>query len=298
MSRSAHAPSPESTRVPNSAGVNPPALHIPSKACDCHLHIYDARFPQSADAAALPGLATVDEYRLLQKRLGTERAVIVTPRNYGVDNGVTLDAIAQLGLDHARGVAVLRTDVSDATLKALHAGGIRGVRFSLYTPKNAAASFEMVEPLAARIISLGWHLQLHWTADQIVEHEAMLKRLPTQIVFDHMTRLPQPLGLAHPAVKIVEHLLAQGRTWIKLSGAYLDSQVGEAGEFSDIDAVARHWIATAPNRLVWGSDWPHPTETVKPNDANMLDLLARWSTERSVIEKILVANPSELYGFQ
>jgi predicted TIM-barrel fold metal-dependent hydrolase len=261
------------------------------------LHIYDARFAQSVDAAALQDLATVNEYRLLQKRLGTERAVIVTPRSYGVNNDVTLDAIAQLGIDRTRGVAVLRSDVSDTTLKALDAGGIRGVRFSLYTPKHAAASFEMVEPLAARIASLGWHLQLHWTADQIVEHKAMLKRLPTPIVLDHMTRLPQPLGLAHPAVKIVEHLLAQGRTWIKLSGAYLDSQVGEAGNFLDIDAVARHWIATAPNRLVWGSDWPHPTETIKPNDANMLDMLGRWTTERSVIEQILVSNPSELYGF-
>jgi hypothetical protein len=297
MTIPASVKAPESIPVPNSAGVNTPSLHIPLNACDCHLHIYDARFAQSVNAAALPELATVNEYRLLQKRLGTERAVIVTPRNYGVDNDVTLDAIAQLGLDRARGVAVLRSDVSDATLKTLNAGGIRGVRFSLYTPKNAAASFEMVEPLAARIAHLGWHLQLHWTADQIVEHEAMLRRLPTQIVFDHMTRLPQPLGLTHPAVKIVEHLLAQGRTWIKLSGAYLDSQVGEAGDFLDIDAVARHWISTAPERLVWGSDWPHPTETMKPNDANMLDMLARWSTERSVLEKILVTNPSELYGF-
>ena len=246
--------------VPNSAGSNTPALSVPANACDCHLHIYDAKFAQTADAAALQALATVTEYRLLQKRLGTSRAVVVTPRNYGVENDVTLDAIAQLGSKFTRGVAVLRSDVTDATLSALHSGGIRGVRFSLYTPKNAAATFEMVEPLAARIARLGWHLQLHWTADQIVEHESMLKRLPTQIVFDHMTRLPQPLGIQHPAVKIVEYLLAQGRTWIKLSGAYLDSQVGEAGQFLDIDPVARHWIATAPQRLVWGSDWPHPTE--------------------------------------
>lgn len=297
MTTQASTASTFSMSVPNSAGANAPVLPIPLKACDCHLHIYDARFAQSVDAASLQDLATVNEYRLLQKRLGTERAVIVTPRSYGVDNDVTLDAIAQLGLDRARGVAVLPTDVSDTSLKALDAGGIRGVRFSLYTRKHAAASFEMVEPLAARIANLGWHLQLHWTADQIVEHEAMLKRLPTPIVLDHMTRLPQPLGLNHPAVKIVDHLLAQGRTWIKLSGAYLDSQVGEAGDFLDIDAVARHWIITAPNRLVWGSDWPHPTEMIKPNDANMLDMLARWTTERSVIEQILVTNPSELYGF-
>jgi len=284
--------------VPNSAGSNTPALSVPANACDCHLHIYDARFAQTADAAALQALATVTEYRLLQKRLGTTRAVVVTPRNYGVENDVTLDAIAQLGSKSTRGVAVLRSDVTDATLSALHAGGIRGVRFSLYTPKNAAASFEMVEPLAKRVAKLGWHLQLHWTADQIVEHEAMLKRLPTQIVFDHMTRLPQPLGIEHPAVKIVEHLLAQERTWIKLSGAYLDSQVGEAGQFLDIDPVARHWIDTAPQQLVWGSDWPHPTEANKPNDANMMDMLTRWTSDRSVIEQILVSNPAALYGFE
>ena len=284
--------------VPNSAGSNTPALSVPANACDCHLHIYDAKFAQTADAAALQALATVTEYRLLQKRLGTSRAVVVTPRNYGVENDVTLDAIAQLGSKFTRGVAVLRSDVTDATLSALHSGGIRGVRFSLYTPKNAAATFEMVEPLAARIARLGWHLQLHWTADQIVEHESMLKRLPTQIVFDHMTRLPQPLGIEHPAVKIVEYLLAQGRTWIKLSGAYLDSQVGEAGQFLDIDPVARHWIATAPQRLVWGSDWPHPTEANKPNDANMMDMLTRWTSDRSVIEQILVSNPAALYGFE
>ena len=91
--------------------------------------------------------------------------------------------------------------------------------------------------------------------------------------------------------------MEQGRTWLKLSGAYLDSQVGEAGDFVDIDGVARHWITVAPQRLVWGSDWPHPTETRKPNDANMLDMLSRWTTERSVLEQILVRNPSELYGF-
>ena len=255
-----------SIEVPNSSGTNAPTLSVPPNACDAHLHIYDARFPQTADAAALQALATVAEYRLLQQRLGTQRAVVVTPR-------------------------------TDHTLRALDAGGIRGIRFSLYTAKNAAATFEMVEPLAKRIAALGWHVQLHWTADQIVEHAEMLKRLPARIVLDHMTRLPQPTGLAHPAVKVVEQLLANGRTWIKLSGAYLDSKVGEAGEFLDIDAVARHWIATAPHRLVWGSDWPHPTEKNKPNDANMLDMLARWTHQRSVIEQILVTNPAELYGF-
>jgi D-galactarolactone isomerase len=284
--------------VPNSAGTGNPNIRVPKNACDAHLHIYDDRFPQAVDAASGLELATVHQYRLLQKRLGTSRAVIVTPRSYGTDNRVTVDAIAQLGLNNARGVAVLRSDATDQAMDALDRAGIRGIRFSLYTPKNAAASFDMVESLANRIHRLGWHLQLHWTADQFVEHAEMLRRLPCPLVLDHMGRLPQPIGLRHPAVTLIEQLLKKGHTWIKLSGAYLDSQVGEANDFNDVDAVARHWIAQAPDRLVWGSDWPHPTEVHKPDDANMLDRLSVWTQDQDVIAKILVHNPAQLYGFE
>jgi len=284
--------------VPNSAGTQPPGLKVPENACDAHLHIYDARFPEAVDAASTLGKATVSEYQLLQKRLGTHRAIIVTPRSYGTDNRVTIDAIAQLGLNRARGVAVLRSDASVQTMDELDRAGIRGLRFSLYTPKNAAASFEMVEPLAKRIMRLGWHLQLHWTADQFVEHAAMIERLPCPLVIDHMGRLPQPQGLNHPAAGLIERLLDRGNTWIKLSGAYLDSRVGESEGFSDVDAVARHWITKAPDRLVWGSDWPHPTETHKPDDAKMLDRLATWTKDQAIIDKILVHNPARLYGFE
>jgi predicted TIM-barrel fold metal-dependent hydrolase len=286
------------TPVPNSAGVDGPTFLVPKNACDAHLHIYDDRFPQAVDAAAGLDLATVQQYRLLQNRLGTSRAVIVTPRSYGTDNRVTVDAIAQLGLNNARGVAVLRSDATDQTIDTLDRAGIRGIRFSLYTPKNAAASFDMVEFLANRIHRLGWHLQLHWTADQFVEHADMLRRLPCPLVLDHMGRLPQPLGLNHPAVELIEQLLKKGNTWIKLSGAYLDSQVGETNGFSDVDVVARHWIAQAPDRLVWGSDWPHPTEANKPDDAKMLDCLNAWSPNHDILEKMLVRNPAKLYGFE
>jgi predicted TIM-barrel fold metal-dependent hydrolase len=270
---------------------------VPANACDAHLHIYDARFATVVDAAQALDRATVSEYRQLQQRLGTTRAVIVTPRSYGTDNRVTVDAIDQLGIKHARGVAVLRTDVTDAQLRQLDQAGIKGIRFSLYTPTHAAASFEMVEELSHRVEPFGWHLQLHWTADQFVEHEAMLKRLPSRLVIDHMGRLPQPSGINHPAVHLMHTLLDRGRTWIKLSGPYLDSKAGEQGEFRDIDDVPTHWIKTAPERLVWGSDWPHPTETQKPDDAKLLDLITRWTESEAVIKQILVSNPAELYGF-
>ncbi|MFM7012185.1 MAG: amidohydrolase family protein [Betaproteobacteria bacterium] len=283
--------------IPNTAGTQRPVLQMPEHACDSHLHIYDSRFPTVVDAAHALEKATVNEYRQLQKRLGTTRAIIVTPRSYGVDNRVTVDAIEQLGIENARGVAVLRTDVTDAHIRELDRAGVRGIRFSLYTPTHAAASFDMVEELSHRIEPHGWHLQLHWTADQFVEHAAMLERLPSRIVIDHMGRLPQPAGVNHPAVQLIRTLLDRGRTWVKLSGPYLDSQVGEQGQFRDIDDVARHWIRTAPERLVWGSDWPHPTETIKPDDAKLLDLMTRWTDDRAAINRILVTNPAELYGF-
>ena len=283
--------------IPNTAGTAAPTLRVPADACDSHLHIYDARFPTVVDAAHALDKATVNEYRRLQKRLGTTRAVIVTPRSYGVDNRVTVDAIEQLGIQNARGVAVLRTDTTDAQLQELDDAGIRGIRFSLYTPTHAAASFDMVEELSPRVEPFGWHLQLHWTADQFVAHEAMLKRLPSRLVIDHMARLPQPAGIDHPAVRIMNALLERGRTWVKLSGPYLDSQLGERGQYRDIDAVPRHWIKIAPERLVWGSDWPHPTEVIKPDDAKLLDLMGRWTESEAVIKKIFVTNPAALYGF-
>ena len=284
--------------IPNSTGTNPPSMQVPRHACDSHMHIYDAKFPRAADAATLPGLASVAEYKLLQKRLGTSRTVVVTPRNYDTDNRVTLDAIKQLGIKDTRGVAVLRDDVTDRTLQELHDGGIRGIRFSLYTPAHAAVSFEMVEPLSRRVHELGWHVQLHWTADQYAQHEAMLMRLPSTIVIDHMGRMPQPIGVSHPAHAIIRKLLYQGRTWLKLSGPYLDSKQGAQGEYRDIDAVAQSWIQARADRLVWGSDWPHPTEKDKPDDALLIDLLDRWTQDTNVIRKILVDNPASLYGFE
>jgi predicted TIM-barrel fold metal-dependent hydrolase len=280
--------------VPNSAGTARPRLVAPPQACDAHMHIYDARFP--VKSAMVDG-ATAADYRGLQARLGTRRTVVVTPRACGTDNRVTLDAINQLGRERTRGVAVVNTTVSDAELASLDAGGIRGIRFTLYTQDNAPTTFGMVEPLAHRVHELGWHLQLHWTADQIVEHAALLRRLPCPLVFDHLARLPMPAGIGHPAFAFVRGLLQEGRAWLKLSGAYLDTAVGAAGNYADATAVARAWVAAAPRRLVWGSDWPHPTERSKPDDAQLMDLLPAWAEDEAAQRAILVDNPAALYGF-
>lgn len=271
---------------------------VPALACDSHMHIYDARFVHAGAPGRFVEHATADDYReRFQARIGTRRTVVVTPRHYVVDNSVTLHAIAQLGREHTRGVAVLRPDVTDRELETLHEGGIRGIRFTLYTPEHAVVGFDMVEPLSRRIAEFGWHVQLHWTADQIVEHRALLERLRSRIVFDHLGRLPVGAGTAHPAFAVIDRLLDSGRAWLKLSGPYLDSLTGDADRYSDVAPIAKAWVRSAPERLVWGSDWPHVTEDGRADDALLLDVLSDWTQDEALRNRILVDNPAKLYGF-
>jgi predicted TIM-barrel fold metal-dependent hydrolase len=268
-------------------------------ACDCHLHIYDARFASIGDPSRVLSHCTAADYRLVQARLGTTRAVIITPTVYGTDNRVTLDAVAQLGADRTRGVAVLHPDVDVATLQELDAGGVRGIRFTLFDPATAVTRFEMVEPLAARIEPLGWHVQLHWRADQIVEHAAILDRLPCPIVFDHFARLPHPSGVRHPAFAVVARLMERGRTWVKLSAPYLDERgASDDGGAGKRTSLARAWLRLAPERLVWGGDWPHPTErSALPDDLELLRRLGEWVPDAAQRRRVLVDNAAALYGF-
>jgi D-galactarolactone isomerase len=190
-------------------------------------------------------------------------------------------------------VAVVDTSITDDALKQLADQGVRGIRFNLV--QAGATTVEMLEPLAKRVEPLGWHVQIHMKGDQIVAIEDLLNRLPAPIVFDHLGRIPQPAGTQHPAYRVILGLLDKGRAWVKLSGAYQDSKLGPP--YADATALAKAYAAAAPERLVWGSDWPHPTETTKPDDALLFDLLAEWVPDATTRERILVRNPEILYGF-
>jgi D-galactarolactone isomerase len=288
----------QAQQAPNSSGAGPATLKAPANACDCHMHVYDAeRFPPVRPGSRLQTNATVSDYRLVQQRTGTTRTIVVTPAVYVTDNRVTVDAVAQFG-DEARGVAVLHPTVTDAELKSLDAGGIRGIRFTQFDPNTATTTIDMIEPLAKRVNDLGWHVQIHMRGDQIAAAEDLWQRLPTPMVFDHMGRLSQPEGADHPAFKIIRRLIDGGRTWVKLSGAYIDTKVG-APTYADVNKVAQAYVKAAPERMVWGSDWPHPTESAehKPNDAMLFDLLTEWAPDATVRRRILVENPEVLYGF-
>jgi predicted TIM-barrel fold metal-dependent hydrolase len=279
--------------VPYSAGTEPPKTKAPANACDCHMHIYNGRFPIAPTATLKPADALPSDYKLLQKRIGTTRNVIVTPSTYGTDNSATLDGMAQLA-PNVRGVAVVDTSVSDDELKRLHGLGMRGTRFNLV--QAGATTVEMLEPLAKRIHDLGWHIQINAKPELIVEIEPLLMRLPTPLVFDHLAHVPRDAGVDSPAYKTMRKLIDQGRTWVKLSGAYQDTKVGPP-TYADATPIAQAYVKAAPERMVWGSDWPHPTEKDKPDDAVLFDLLAVWVPDEATRNRILVQNPETLYGF-
>ena len=220
------------------------------------------------------------------------RVVIINPAAYVTDNAVTLDAIAQIG-SQARGVAVVHPTVTDTELKHLADGGICGIRFTQFDSNSASTTMEMIEPLTNRVQDLGWHVQIHLRADQIAANAEMLLRLPGTIVFDHLGRLMPPDGLNHPAFGVIRRMLEGGRTWMKLSGAYMFG----APPYAEATKVARTYVAAAPERMVWGSDWPHPTEKDKPDDAVLFDLLSGWAPNEATRRRILVENPAKLYGF-
>ena len=272
-----------------------PRLKAPPGACDTHMHIYEDRFPVAPTALLKPPPATVADYRKLQQRLGLSRTVIVQPSTYGTDNRCTLEAMAALG-DSARGVAVVDTSVSDDELARLTKAGIRGIRFHML--KGGALPWEILETMAARVHEVGWHVQLQLDGRELPEREAVLTRLPGTLVVDHVGKFLEPVSVDHPGFRVLARLVEGGRTWVKLSAAYEVSRKGPPN-YDDIGALAKALLRLAPERMLWASNWPHPSvpKHEAPDDAVLLDTLLDWAPDEVTRRRILADNPAELYGF-
>ena len=272
-----------------------PRLVAPLGSCDCHLHIFGPRqqYPLAPEVAYTPAEATVAAYREVARRLGIQRAVVVQPSAYGTDNRCTLDAIAALQ-PQARGIAVVDASVSDAELERLHAAGVRGLRFS-FVVKNALRP-ELLDRMAARIRPLGWHVQLRSTYRDLPGLEASLLRLPVGVCIDHMSSIPPEQPLSHPAWVTLFRLLERGRCWVKLSAPYQLSRM-PGPRYADYASQVAALVKAAPERLVWGTNWPHPLVDDKPDDADLLDSLLEWVRDETARRAILVENPAKLYGF-
>lgn len=279
-----------------SAGTERARIIMPVNATDCHHHIYDLSYPWAPEATLKSGCATVDDYRKLQKRIGTTRNVIVQPSSYGVDNRLLLASIAQFN-NRARGIAVVDTSVTQAELNNLHQGGIRGIRFNLAPP--GTTTLDMILPLARRIARMGWHIQVNASATDLLHAKTTWYDLPCPVVFDHLAHVPEPNPLAHPAFDMVADLISANRAYVKLTGFYMDTLIGPP-HYPDSVALAAAFAAEAPSRVLWGSDWPHPTEQPHnriPDDALLADLLQVVIPDETSRKLILVENPSKLYDF-
>ena len=271
-----------------------PKISVPPHACDTHMHFYDEKIP-GAPGTFLPGTFTVEDYRALQKQLGLERVVVVQANAYADDNTVALQAIAELGKD-AKGVAVVRPTVPEAELERLTKGGMCAVR--IMTLHGGMLGFDVMDAVAARVHPFGWHVNIQLDGRELPKYEAQITRLPGKFVIDHTGKFLEPVKESSEEFKALLRLLDTGRCWVKLSAPYETSKTG-APAYEDVSVLARALVKHAPQRMLWASNWPHPSarKPAPPDDAALMDLLADWAPDETTRRRLLVDNPAELYGF-
>ena len=282
--------------LPPTRSVHPINFTVPAKSCDCHAHVIGpvSKFPYSENRSYTPPEASLESYQQLHQDLGIERAVIVQPSIHGLDNRVTIDAIERYG-SGARGVVVIDESVDQEKLEYFDNVGVRGVRVNLLF--RGGIDFSNIEKLIERILPLNWHLQLLMDVSTLLDSLHQLEKLPVDLVFDHMGHMKTDKGLAHAGFQALIHLLSERKAWAKVSGNYRISSAGPP--YTDAIPFAQALIAAAPDRVVWGSDWPHPSlYSHMPNDGDLLNSLIDFAPGSDIRDRILVDNPATLYGFE
>lgn len=261
-------------------------------ACDCHMHIYDPRFSASPGAHVPSRKAAVDDYRRARERLGLGRVVVVQSTAYRSDNTCTLDAMKQFGAN-ARGVAIVGPEAADAELERLTAAGMRGLRYVMLPGRPMA--WETMPVMAPRIAQFGWNINLQLPGEELAERAAMLAALPCDVVIDHIGRFTAPFDNNSPGVRAMHRLLDTGRCWVKLSAPYHGSKSGPP-HYADNAALARELVRRWPERLLFATNWPHPSvKGDAPDDLELCRLLWEWAPDANTRRRILVDNPAQLY---
>ena len=272
-----------------------PKYKAPPDSCDTHTHIFGpaARYPYSPKRSYTPPDSGLDDFRELHAKIGVERAVIVNASLYGNDNSVVTDAIAQSG-GRYRGIANVDDSVSDVELQELNRGGIRGCRFNFVKHLGGFPDMAVFDRTIKRIARLGWHVDLHFDAIDLPSFYPLLDALPIPYLIDHMGRVQAKDGLDQKPFKILTDLLARDRKcYVKISGPERVSATG--APFHDAVPFARRLIETAPDRVLWGSDWPHPNVQTMPNDGDLIDLVPLYAPDVADQQRLLVDNPRHLY---
>lgn len=273
-----------------------PELKVPAGACDCHIHIYElARYPLASTATFGPPQASWEDYLQVRKALGLSRAVIVQATGYGFDNRCALEALS-LSRGTARMIATLAADTPQAELKALHAQGVRGVRFMMVPDSGGVMTWDDLAPMARRIADLGWVINLQLDGRDLPRYESVVRELPCKVSIDHNGKFLTPVATTDPAFLSLLRLLDSGHVWVKLAAPYETSRSGPP-HYDDVSALASALAAGHPERCLWASNYPHPGRQDRPDNADMLDLLRHWAPAQENRARILVDNPAELYGF-
>jgi predicted TIM-barrel fold metal-dependent hydrolase len=301
--RSAHA-----TAAQPSTPVN---FDVPAGATDCHTHIHGdpTKFPFFAGRVYTPELASPEEMSALHKALHIERVVIVTPSVYGTDNSATLFGMKARGAT-ARGVAVIDDKTPESDLDAMNQAGFRGIRLNLATggTNDPNVGRQRVQTAVDRVKNRNWHVQMFTSLAMISAIKDIVATSPVPVVFDHFGGAVAELGAEQPGFADLLELVRSGKAYVKISGAYRASKL--APDYPDVVPLARALIAANSDRIIWGSDWPHPNSTTPPgrkptdltplfqiDDGRLFNQLVVWAPEAATRKKILVDNPAQLYRF-
>ena len=284
---------------PPDKNTRKPKLKTPPGACDTHAHIFGPvdKYPLSPKRGYNPPECTMEDYFRLHEILGIERGVLVQASAYGTDISSILDALAAAG-DRLRGVAAVDKNVTDAELARMNEGGFRGIRINLADPGgNPFDSFADIEKMGHRIKEFGWHMEFLLHVDDFPNLRKTFNSLPVDSVFGHLGYMPTSEGIDNSGFKEFLSLVRDGRAWVKLTAPNRISGLG-AAPYEDVNPYGRALVEAAPNRMLWGSDWPHVfIKKSMPNDGDLIDQMLEWAPDEDVRKKIFVDNPAYLYGF-
>lgn len=271
-----------------------PAFKLPPLSCDAHCHVFGpaAKFPYAPNRRYTPEDAPKEALAALHAHLGVERAVIVQASCHGKDNRAMLDCIAWHPQRY-RGVAIVDDTFSDADFDTLDSGGVRGVRFNFVKHLGGAPDMAVFNRVIDRIKGHGWHVVLHIDAPDIIPLSDMIRNLPLPFVIDHMGRVPGKLGVAQPPFQALLELAKLENAWIKVCGSERISMP----PYTEAIPIAHALVEARPDRVLWGTDFPHPNATHEADEADLVDLVAKFALDAAKQKLLLVDNPARLYGF-
>jgi len=294
-----HVHPPEPTVAgPIPLASKPRAFTPPANACDAHCHVFgpSVRFPFSPTRTYTPPDSGIDDFERLQDQLGLSRAVFVQASCHGTDNAAMVDAINRGGGNYA-GVAMIDEGFSDDDLRHLHDNRVRGARFNFVAHLGGAPDLDMFWRLVKRVEPLGWHIVLHFDAKDLPRYGDLLDAMPVPYIIDHMARVRAADGIdQEPFQQLLQLMATDERCWVKISCAERLT-VGKVAPFDDVIPFAQALVATAPDRVLWGTDWPHPNMATMPDEGVLTDLLAAYVPDETLRTQILVHNPETLYDF-